>query len=109
MGEVPKQLRPYVWKKGKPGGPGRPKGKSLKEWAREYIAGMTDAERVKYLNSLDPELVWRMSEGNPPQTLQGDSENPLRVVILPESVSKSFNIDATDPKTNGGNSQQSEV
>ena len=43
------------------------------------------------------------------QSLGGDEDNPLRVVVLPEAVSKAFNIDATDKKTNRGDSQRSEV
>lgn len=43
------------------------------------------------------------------QSIGGDEENPLKVVILPEAVSKSFNIYATDGKTEGSNPEQSEI
>lgn len=66
--QVPKQLQPYIWKKGQSGNPnGRPKGKTLKEFAREYLENLPDDEKVKYLASLPTEIVWKMAEGNPKQ------------------------------------------
>lgn len=63
---VPKQLKPYAWKKGVSGNPnGRPKGKTLKEFAREYLESLPDDEKVDYLASLPTEIVWKMAEGNP--------------------------------------------
>lgn len=44
---------------------GRPKGKTLKQWAREYLASMTDEERIEYLSGLPKGDIWRMAEGNP--------------------------------------------
>lgn len=64
--QPPKQLQPYVWKKGQSGNPaGRPKGKTLKEFAREYLMSLPDDEKVEYLASLPTEIVWKMAEGNP--------------------------------------------
>lgn len=61
-----KQLIPYQWKKGQSGNPnGRPKGKTLKEFAREYLESLPDDEKVDYLASLPTEIVWKMAEGNP--------------------------------------------
>lgn len=66
--QVPKQLQPYIWKKGQSGNPnGRPKGKTLKEFAREYLENLPDDEKVEYLASLPTEIVWKMAEGNPKQ------------------------------------------
>ena len=45
--------------------PGRPKEKTLKEYARAYLSSLSDMDRAKYLNSLHPSEVWRMAEGNP--------------------------------------------
>lgn len=53
-----------TFKHGNPGG-GRPKGKTLKEFAREFLMTKTDEEKQDFLNSLDPSVVWRMAEGNP--------------------------------------------
>lgn len=64
--QAPKQLKPYLWKKGQSGNPnGRPKGKTLKEFAREYLMSLPDDEKVEYLESLPTEIVWKMAEGNP--------------------------------------------
>ena len=67
--------KPWLWKKGfcpNPGG--RPKGKSMKDYAREYLSKMTDEERDKWLEGLDKEVIWKMSEGNPAQDLTTGGE-----------------------------------
>lgn len=64
--QTPKQLIPYLWKKGQSGNPaGRPKGKTLKEFARDYLETLPDDEKVDYLASLPTEIVWKMAEGMP--------------------------------------------
>lgn len=46
---------------------GRPKGKTLKEFAREYLANLPDEDKTAYLATLPKEIVWKMAEGNPKQ------------------------------------------
>ena len=94
MGEVPKQLKPFVFKKGNKLG-GRKKGKTLKEYARNYLSKMTEEERISFLNSLDPEIVWKMAEGNPPQknTFEGKVE-----LAKPIYESKSISRHPSNPK-----------
>jgi len=47
---------------------GRPKGKTLKEYGREFFTLMTDDEKRAYLIALEearPGFAWAMIEGNP--------------------------------------------
>lgn len=56
----------YQFKKGQVSNPkGRPKGKTMKEFAREFLLSMSDDEKVEWLKSLGKDIVWRMAEGNP--------------------------------------------
>lgn len=84
-----KQLIPYQWKKGQSGNPnGRPKGKTLKEFAREYLMSLPDEEKIDYLASLPTEIVWKMAEGNPKQESDiAVKELPI-IRLAPEIASK---------------------
>lgn len=69
MNETDNQLdnnKPWLWKKGQSGNIlGRPKGKTMKEWAKEYLAKMNDDERDEFMHGIPKEIIWKMSEGNP--------------------------------------------
>lgn len=57
-------IRPYQWKKGQSGNiMGRPKGKTMKEYAKQYLERMTDEERDEWLEGLGKDIIWEMSEG----------------------------------------------
>jgi hypothetical protein len=62
-------LKAYQWKTGQSGNPnGRPKGKTLKEWVREYLFSLSDVDKAKFIAHISPDLAWKMAEGQPHQT-----------------------------------------
>ena len=62
------RIRPYQWKKGQSGNiMGRPKGKTMKDYARQYLERMTDEERDEWLEGLDKDVIWEMAENKPRQ------------------------------------------
>ncbi len=74
--KVPPQLQPHVFKKGKSGNPaGRPPTSSLKEFARRYLAGLTDEERIEYFEGIDKKVIWEMAEGKP------DAKTESKVIV----------------------------
>ena len=62
----------------KPGcapGPGRPKGKTMKEFAREWFFNKTEEEKIAYIEMLEeerPGFAWEMSEGKAKQDTEVD-------------------------------------
>lgn len=60
--------KPWLWKKGQSGNlMGRPKGKTMKDYAREYLSKMTDEERDEWLEGIPKEIIWKLAEGMPKQ------------------------------------------
>ena len=60
---------------------GRPKGKTMKEYAREFLMSMGDEAKLKFLNSLSKETVWKMAEGNPHQDTNLDANVSMPFII----------------------------
>jgi hypothetical protein len=90
---VPKQLQPYVWKKGQSGNPaGRPPGKTLKEFAGEYLMSLPDDEKVEYLASLPTDIVWKMAEGNPANATDLTTGGQPITVQISGAIAKKNNL-----------------
>lgn len=77
--------KPWLWKKGQSGNiMGRPKGKTMKEYARQYLERMTDEERDAWLEGVSKDKIWEMSEGKPKQDLDIQGEITSKIIKLDE-------------------------
>ena len=91
--KVPKQLLPHVFKKGVSGNPlGRPPGRSLKDRAKAYLAGLTDEEAVEFFEGMNKKDVWEMAEGKPDTTTDITSKGE-KILVMPVEL---INKNATD-------------
>lgn len=77
--------KPWLWKKGQSGNiMGRPKGKTMKEYAKQYLERMTDEERDEWLEGISKEKVWEMSEGRPKQDMDVTTDGKPMIIRLHE-------------------------
>lgn len=51
-------------------GPGRPVGKTLKEYQAEIFRTMSDEEKKEWLKDMPKSERWRMAEGNPKNDME---------------------------------------
>lgn len=78
------------WVKGVSGNiMGRPKGKTMKEWSKEYLSRLTDEERDEFMDGMPKEIIWKMAEGNPKQDVEGDLNlNVSKIISVDEQMKK---------------------
>ena len=85
-------------KEGHPPMGGRPKGKTMKVFAREYYMLKSDEEKRAYIEWLDekkPGFAWTMGEGNPDTKNEvNNTGNPI--IVLSNEVANKY---ATPPST----------
>lgn len=70
---------------------GRPKGKTLKEFAREFYMNKTEEEKLAYINKVEeakPGFSWQMAEGNPETKSDITSGGKPIISISPEIAAK---------------------
>lgn len=82
-------LAPWQFKKGQSGNPlGRHPGKSMKEFAKEYLASLTDEERLAYFEGMNKADIWKMAEGNPANATDITSKGEKLITLTPEQQAK---------------------
>lgn len=89
-------LKEYQFQAGNNANPkGRPRGKTLKTFVSEMLENMDDEHKADYLKQIDPEVVWRMAEGNP-STNSDITSKGERIIIMPSDLIEKNNkiIDA---------------
>ena len=102
----PTWLKPFQFKKGEVNNPhGRPRvsGKSLKAFARDLLMSLDPQEKKAYLNDLlkrNPEIVWKMAEGNPAQDTETTLkvETPIPILDIADLKLLDVNDDVRDTK-----------
>lgn len=68
-------------------GPGRPKGKTMKEYARDWFEKKSDNEKDEYIKKLEerrPGFAWEMGEGKAKQDVDLKGEMVSKVLSIDE-------------------------
>lgn len=65
-------------------GPGRPKGKTLKEYQAEVFRSMSDEQKEEWLKDVNKDTRWKMSEGNPKNDVEVSGELTSKIISVDE-------------------------
>lgn len=68
-------------------GPGRPPGKTMKEFARDWFLLKSQEEKIEYITKLEekrPGFAWEMGEGKAKQDLDLKGEMISKVISVDE-------------------------
>ena len=77
--------KPWLWKKGQSGNlAGRPKGITMKEYAKQYLSKLTEDERDEWLDGIEKKEVWKMAEGLPKADVELSGEITEKIISVDE-------------------------
>ena len=93
-------LKVWQFKPGQSGNPGgRPKGTvSLKEYAKQYLRGLDEEGKEKFMEGLSKDIIWKMAEGMPQTNTDITSAGKPIVTLSSEITNK--NAINTFPESN---------
>lgn len=87
-------------------GPGRPKGKTLKEFQAEIFRTMSDEQKADFLKDIEKYKRWTMAEGNPDN--KTEETGTLKVLLLDKDLAEQYGIRTTQ-QADGSSQEPTQV